>query len=174
MSATVSTLLRHRDISGVSGVGPVATVCEFGSGLTAVHWDSETPSVAIYTDVRHVLNLHGHKGASTLVASETRLEASYRRVMPLILASAFNKPLMCAPHPDMPDRLRLVFQTEVTWRRWIALLDGSTDVAVHEEVAGEMVHRWVSSDGNLWLTYATPLTPDDEHPLTTFDREDRG
>ena len=193
MSAVVSTLMRHRDPSSVSGTGPVATVCEFGSGLTAVHWDTDTPSVTVYTDVRHVLQLHGHGGASTLIAAETRLEKAYRLVVPYLLNSKQDSlPLQVAPHPDHPDRLRLILVNYPTWRWWAALLDLSTDTASHEEVDGEARHTVITPDGNVWLIWHSPLADDeyertdsgdlivdyepqaDEDPLTTYDREDRG
>ena len=157
MSALNYTLHRHRDVSGVSGEGPVATVCEFGSGLVAMHWDSETPSVTVYTDIRHVLKLHGHQGASELEPVEPeRLLAAYSLVMPWMLSARYHdRPVTCAPHPDHPDRLRLTFKDERVWSFWIALLDGSTHAAVHEDIAGEAEHRWVSADGNLWLVYHT-------------------
>jgi hypothetical protein len=174
MTAALFTMQRRRDPSHVSGTGLVGTVVEFDSGLTVLHWDTATPSIEVHPDSRHILQLHGHDGATLLVPFETRLESSYRRVMPYLL-EGHRRPIACAPHPDHPDRLRLVFAPgdETAWRRWIALFDGSTDDAVHEEVSGEMQHRWTSSDGDLWLQYTTPLTDDNEGPLTVFDREDR-
>lgn len=172
MTATVSTLMRHADPSGVSGTGPIGTVVEFGSGLTAFHWDTDTPSVTVYTDVRHVLQLHGHQGASTLVAFETRLERAYKRVVPHLL-SDLRIPVTCAPHPDHLDRLRLTFKSEPIWRFWIALLDGSTDAASHEEQNGELRHRWISPDGDLFLEWFESPARATETDLQIFDREDR-
>lgn len=165
MTATLYHLNRHRDPSGVSGEGDgIATICEFSSGLIAMHWNSETPSVAVYTDIRHIERLHGHEGASTLeITDNDRLLAAYGVVMPFILtAQPHVMPLMVGPHPDHVDRLRLIFLTEQAWRWWIALLDGSTDAAVHEDIGGETEHRWISADGNLWLVYHTRHTS--KHP----------
>lgn len=171
MTATVSILQRHHDVTGVSGEGLIGTVVEFGSGLTAFHWDTSTPSVTVYTDVRHVLQLHGHKGASTLIPAETRLEAAYRRIMPYLLAGGHN-PVVCGPHPEHPDRLRLVFAPgdEAGWRRWIALLDGSSDAAVQEDIGGETEHRWTSSDGDIWLVFHTRHTT--TTPTTAWEMHD--
>lgn len=171
MSAAMFHLLRHEDRSGVSGTGVVGTVVEFDSGLTVLHWDSETPSVAVYTDERHIEQLHGHGGASELVPYETRLERSYRRVMPYLLAGGWS-PVTCGPHPDHPDRLRVTFDGQSTWRYWVALLDGNTYAGTHVEVNGEMRHRWIDPSGDLWLEYFSPLA-DDNDPLETFHREDR-
>jgi hypothetical protein len=183
MTATVSTLMRHRDVSGVSGEGPVATVCEFGSGLTAVHWDSETPSVAIYTDVRHVLDLHGHKGATTLVLNDTEALLGWYERLCKFLTSEQRRPVTCGPHPDHPGRIRVVVQPE-DFAFWTALLDGSTDASVWEAVNGELEHRYATPDGLVWLVSYQPLPPGfiaseafvvpaDETPLQNFEREDR-
>lgn len=160
MTATMYHLNRHRDISGVSGEGEgIATICEFESGLTAMHWNSETPSVAVYTDIRHIEALHGHEGASTLeIYDSARLVAAYGLVVPWMLSARYHdRPTVCAPHPDHPDRLRCVFQDERVWRFWAALLDLSTDAASHEEVAGEVRHTVITPDGNVWLIYHTPI-----------------
>lgn len=175
MTATLYHLNRHRDPSGVSGKGDdIATICEFPSGLVAMHWNSETPSVAVYTDIRHIERLHGHEGASTLEIDDApRLLRAYQRVMRWMLSARYNdRPLTVTPHPDHPGRLRLTFQDERVWAWWIALFDGSTYAASHVEVNGEMQHTWVSPDGDLWLQHFTRI-PNDEHPLETFDREDR-
>ncbi len=173
MSAVVSTLMRHWDPSSVSGTGPVATVCEFGSGLTAVHWDTDTPSVTVYTDVRHVLQLHGHQGASTLELNDTdALLAWYERLC-RYLCSHRRQPVTCGPHPDLPGRIRLTFNDYTIWRFWIGLLDGSTDAAIQEVVNGELVHRWATPDGLVWLTCYLPHHEPEAHPLEIFDPEDR-
>lgn len=174
MSAAMFTLQRSSDPSGVSGTGQVGTVCEFDSGLTVLHWDTATPSIAVYTDSRHIEQLHGHEGATVLVPLETRLESAYKRVVPLLLRRRYDdRPITVAPHPDHLDRLRVTFENGRQWSFWVALLDGSTYAASHSEVNGEMQHTWVSPDGDLWLQYWTPIPNDSEGPLAIFDKEDR-
>lgn len=173
MTAAMYSLMRHHDVTGISGEGHVGTVVEFDDGHTVLHWDTATPSTTVYTDIRHITALHGHEGASTLEPLDSaRLLAAYQRVVPWMLSARYHdRPLTCAPHPDHPDRLRCVFRDERPWRFWISLLDGSSHAAVHEEVNGETEHRWISADGNVWLIYYTPISGDD--PLETFDKEDR-
>jgi len=170
----IYTLRRHRDVSNVSGTGDVATIVEFGSGLTVLHWDSDTPSVQVHTDIRHIEQRHGHNGASTLELNDTaRLLGAYWRVTDLMLLTKDAwQPTTVKPHPGHPDRLRLTFSGHSRWRWWVEILDGSEDAAVHEEVNGEMEHRWCTPDGDIWLSYFTPL-PRDENPLDTFHKEDR-
>lgn len=161
VTATLYSLNRHHDVSGVSGEGDdIATICEFPSGLVAMHWNSDTPSVTVHTDIRHVEALHGHGGASTLSLNEPeRLLAAYRLVMPYVLTAQPRViPLKADAHPDHPDRLRVILLTEQAWRWWIALMDGSSDAATHVEVNGETEHTFITPDGNLWLQYYSPLT----------------
>lgn len=184
MTATVSTLMRHRDVSGVSGEGPIGTVVEFESGLTAFHWDTDTPSVTVYTDVRHVLQLHGHQGASTLELNDTEALLHWYERLCKFLTSEQRRPITCGPHPDYPGRIKLSFNhDETTWAFWVALLEGSTHASVYEEVNGELEHRWTTPDGLVWLVCYRPLPPrliaseafvvPEAHPLEIFDEEDR-
>lgn len=171
MTAVMYNLVRHHDVTGVSGEGQVGTVVEFDDGHTVLHWDTETPSTTVYTDIRHITALHGHGGASTLeLYDNTRLLAGYQRVVPWMITSRHqDQPIVCAAHPLHPDRLRMVFAEERPWRWWIAVLDGSTHTAVHEEVNGETEHRWVSPDGNLWLVYHSSST---SLPADIYDPRD--
>lgn len=152
-------LVRHQDPSGVSGTGAVGTVVEFDSGLTVLHWDTATPSIAVHTDSRQIEQLHGHDGATELVPMDSdRLLSAYRRLMPYLLQDGASiKPIVVGPHPDYPDRLRCVFHDEKSWRFWTALLDGSTDTASHVEVNGELRHRWIDPEGDIWLEWFGPV-----------------
>lgn len=166
MSATLYSLNRHHDPSGVSGTGDdKATICEFESGLIAMHWNSPTPSVTVFTDMRDVENLHGHQGASTVeILDKDRLLRAYATVMPFLLAHVPPRsPVTCGPHPDHRDRLRLTYRDEKAWRFWIAIFDGSTHAATHEEVNGEIRHQWIDPTGDLWLQYFTPAASPESH-----------
>ena len=155
MTATTGRLRRHTDISKVSGIGDVAEFAEFSDGAVAVRWHGDHPSTAAWNDIRDVEIIHGHKGATEILFDDNaRLVRAYRKVMPYVLEGGLN-PVKVGPHADHPDRLQLVFMPgdEAGWRRWIALFEGSTFAAVHEERNGETEHRWVSPDGDLWLSY---------------------
>lgn len=156
---TEFTLHRYADVSGVSGTGDVAFGVEFPDGAVAVRWPGEHPSTAAWNDIRDVEAIHGHGGSTVVEYSEPdRLIAAYQRVVPWLLdKGAVAKPMLVAPHPDHPDRLRLVFPNEGNWSFWIDLLGGSVDATTHEEVNGEMQHTWVTPDGNLWLQYFSQI-----------------
>ena len=164
-------LHRHVDHSGVSGTGVVAEGAEFTDGAVALRWPGQHPSTATWGDMRDMEAIHGHDGDTVVqYTSSARLLAAYQRVVPHILFEHYV-PRTVAPHPDHPDRLRVTLGSERDWRFWVALLEGSTHAATHEEVDGEMRHTWITPDGNVWLIYHTP--PASEDRLKSFDREDR-
>ena len=170
---TEAILRRYKDTSGVSGTGSVAEIFEATDGAVAIRWRGDRPSWGIWPDIRDLEAIHGHEGDSVVeYLDNARLLAAYKRVTPFLL-SAHRRPKTVGPHPDHPDRLRLTFPDDLAWAFWVALLDGSTHAAVHEEVNGEIEHRWISADGNVWLQWHSPLTNDKEDRLTAFDREDR-
>lgn len=57
-------LVRHRDLSGVSGTGDVAEGCLFTDGSVALRWRGDHPATAVWPDLESVLAVHGHQGAT--------------------------------------------------------------------------------------------------------------
>lgn len=170
------TLRRHHDVSGVSGTGDVATIVEFSSGMTVLHWESDTPSIQVHPDFRQIEHLHGHGGASTVELNDTaRLLGAYQAVVPMMLnCDPQQMPLTVSPHPDHPDRLRLVFSSRTDWAVWVQGIAGfpnAVHAAVQEEKDGEVEHRWTTPSGDIWCVFYSPLT--DENPLQRFHQEDR-
>ena len=154
MTATF-VLQRYSDPSGVSGLGVVAHGAEFDDGSVALHWPGEHPSTAVWGDLRDVEATHGHEGATVVQYTDNdRLLKAYQRVVPWMLTARHQD----QPHPLHPDRLRLVMPDERVWAFWVALLDGSTHAATHEEVNGEIRTTWISPEGDLWLQWSTPGT----------------
>ena len=168
---TEFTLYRYEDKSDVSGTGQVAFGCEFPDGAVAVRWPGDHPSTAAWGDIRDVEAIHGHGGSTVVEYTDTaRLLAAYQRVTPFLLSpGTAYRPVTCGPHPDHPDRLRITLQSKAAWRFWCALLEGSTDAATHEEVNGEIEHRWISADGNVWLLYYTRPQP---NPILSWESHD--
>ena len=58
---------RHQDISGVSGVGLVASGVMWADGSVALHWHTKINSHTIFPAIEDMLELHGHAGATELV-----------------------------------------------------------------------------------------------------------
>jgi hypothetical protein len=64
-------LLRHVDVSGVSGIGPVAEGTEWTDGSASLRWRGEHASTAFFeTGVRAILAVHGHSGSSEILYSD--------------------------------------------------------------------------------------------------------
>ncbi|WP_410790549.1 hypothetical protein [Kribbella sp. C-35] len=64
-------LYRYRDPSGVSGTGVVALLVEFppnedGQQWVAAKWLGPNPSMTFWPGIAHLLEVHGHLGASEI------------------------------------------------------------------------------------------------------------
>lgn len=61
------TLVREKDISGVSGTGIVAWVVQFPDGITVTRWCSTpTRQTCIWDSVHDLIAIHGHGGATVI------------------------------------------------------------------------------------------------------------
>lgn len=60
-------LLRHVDVSKVSGTGIVAEGVVFSNGWVSLCWLTETSSLVFYVDISHVEKIHGHNGGTTIL-----------------------------------------------------------------------------------------------------------
>lgn len=59
-------LVREEDVSGTSGVGPVAEGIMFSNGQVVVHWLTQLESVAVYSNVEVCMKIHGHDGKTKI------------------------------------------------------------------------------------------------------------
>lgn len=59
-------LVRHEDITGVSGTGVVAEGVEFTDGSVAVRWSSHRPSTVMWESVDDAITIHGHSGRTVI------------------------------------------------------------------------------------------------------------
>lgn len=72
MTCRTFELHRQNDVTGVSGVGVVADGVEFDDDTVVLHWRGEHPSTVIWPNMRHVVAVHGHDGATEIVWDEDR------------------------------------------------------------------------------------------------------
>lgn len=72
-------LVRHQDVSGVSGTGLVAEGVEFSSGVVALTWLSPWPTSVVFHDrgMASVEAIHGHGGATRIVFDRPDEESGY-------------------------------------------------------------------------------------------------
>lgn len=60
-------LVRHADVSGVSGTGVVAEGVEWSDGTVTLHWCGRYPTTTVWQDgIEAVRAIHGHQGATTI------------------------------------------------------------------------------------------------------------
>jgi len=59
-------LIRHEDVSGVSGTGVVAEGVRFSTGKVALSWCSNLHSVTVYDAVDDLERIHGHEGRTSI------------------------------------------------------------------------------------------------------------
>jgi hypothetical protein len=57
-------LVRHSDVSGVSGTGVVAEGTVFSDGAVALRWKGKNPSTAAWDGLAGIIAVHGHEGAT--------------------------------------------------------------------------------------------------------------
>lgn len=63
-------LLRHKDISGVSGTGVVAEGVRFHDGQCVISWFGQYHSMETHPSISQIKKLHGHGGATKVVWSK--------------------------------------------------------------------------------------------------------
>lgn len=59
-------LVRHKDPTGVSGVGVVAEGALWSSGAVAVHWPGYPRSTSVWSGLDELLAAHGHDGDTVI------------------------------------------------------------------------------------------------------------
>ena len=57
-------LVRHRDVSGVSGTGIVAEGAVWSSGWVALHWPGHPRATSVWASLDDLVIAHGHAGAT--------------------------------------------------------------------------------------------------------------
>jgi hypothetical protein len=63
-------LLRHQDISGVSGTGIVADGVIWPDGTASLRWRGERPSTVHWDRIADAKAVHGHGGATEIVLDD--------------------------------------------------------------------------------------------------------
>ncbi|GAA3153037.1 hypothetical protein JOF29_008709 [Kribbella aluminosa] len=59
-------LVRHKDISGVSGTGLVAEGTLWSSGAVALHWPGHPSATSVWSGILDLIAAHGHDGATEI------------------------------------------------------------------------------------------------------------
>jgi hypothetical protein len=59
-------LVRHQDVSGVSGIGVVAEGIQFSTGRIALTWLHHWSSIGIYNNLEDLIAIHDHHGQTVV------------------------------------------------------------------------------------------------------------
>jgi hypothetical protein len=59
-------LVRHEDVTGVSGTGIVAEGVKFTDGSCAMRWITDLSSTTIYKDMETLIAIHSHDGRTVV------------------------------------------------------------------------------------------------------------
>lgn len=57
-------LVRHHDVSGVSGTGVVADGVKFVDGVCVIRWRGLRKSTVVWDRIEDAMAIHGHNGAT--------------------------------------------------------------------------------------------------------------
>lgn len=59
-------MIRHVDVTGISGTGVIAEGTQFRDGTTVLRWYGDHPSTAVWPSVEEIAAVHGHQGATEI------------------------------------------------------------------------------------------------------------
>lgn len=92
MTGATFTIHRDEDVTGISGTGVIAEGWESSDGKTVVLlWLTDTPSVCVYSDVRHIERIHGHGGKTRIVWDTPQQYTPHDPETPPSLGSAWER-----------------------------------------------------------------------------------
>lgn len=75
-------LVRHEDVSGVSGTGIVAFGSVFPNGKAVLSWSTAKSSVAVYDNLDDLMSIHLH-GDKTVLCWIWRIDEATLEIDPL-------------------------------------------------------------------------------------------
>jgi hypothetical protein len=158
MSAHTFRLLRHRDLSGVSGTGIVAEGVEFSDGAVAIRWLGEHPSTVAWNDIRHMEAIHGHGGDTEIVFDErpSRGGSTVERIVNGLQRTDLTS---CSVSFDA-GRAQIHAYMAADWLRWLDHLGGSPDAAIKRQRPGNpgkfpWEWSWTAPDNSVRVFYIT-------------------
>ncbi|MEU4192504.1 hypothetical protein AB0E69_11420 [Kribbella sp. NPDC026611] len=107
MSSRRFRLIRHYDVSGVSGTGPVAEGVQFTDGAVALRWYGDYPTTTVWDGIESVIAIHGHGGATEVewIDPESSPDPDLQIPPPETLRPRPWPDLHSAAEPQDPDPL---------------------------------------------------------------------
>jgi len=156
MTARLFLLVRHTDVSGVSGTGVVAEGIEYEDGGIALRWKGEWPATAVWPNMESLLKIHGHDGKTTVRYLDTAAGSAGL----LLAGAARGIPFISM---EIRDQSQVHASTADAWRLWVEHLGGSVDAAHRSELDSTYFPwrwDWISPDGAIRIFHLT-TNPDE-------------
>lgn len=150
-------LLRHTDVSGVSGTGVVAEGVAWSDGTAELRWKGVNPTSSHHDNgVSSVLAIHGHDGAS-----EIRWHSLSEPYSPLHNAAdliAYGLPYLRVDQAANDKRVVVHVRDEHEWRLWLAALgpENAADASVYVDRSTSeypQQREWSTPDGRIKVLY---------------------
>ena len=111
MSSRRFRLIRHQDVSGVSGTGPVAEGVQFTDGAVALRWYGDYPTTTVWDGIESVIAIHGHEGATEVEWLDAESGPDPDLEIRTDLPPRPWPDLHAAPEPDLEPDLRTETKT---------------------------------------------------------------
>lgn len=149
------TLLRHFDVSNVTGTGQVAQGVEFDDGTISLRWFGVRASTNNYACIDDVISVHCHGDKSEVVWHD---QTVLGKVGELVAAGLGFNHIYQIGHGDEPW-VEVATNSRLQWLSWLQQLSPAEhpeDAAVQVDWEGrcyDWQHRWMDPTGNILVTY---------------------
>lgn len=147
-------LIRTVDVSGVSGLGHIASGWQLDNGWIVLAWPTPIPSVAVFPDEDTMLAAHGHSGNTTV---EWTPQTVLGKVGELIAAGLpFTRVTQVGFGPERWVTVETSGRGEwLAWLHALSVAEHPEDAAVQVDWDGtyDFQHRWMDATGNVLVTY---------------------
>jgi hypothetical protein len=149
------SLVRHEDVTGISGEGVVARGWRSPSGKLIFEWLSDYPSLVQFDSEEGLLDKHGHNGKTVI---EWSPQTVLGKIGELIAAGLTFTHLDQSGYGE--ERWVHVHTSGLNeWLAWLHALSAvehPEDAAVQVDWSGpsyDWQHRWMDGSGSILVTY---------------------
>jgi hypothetical protein len=147
-------LLRHHDVSGVTGEGIVAQGVEFDDHTVSLRWHGTRASTNNYKTIDDVIAVHCHGDKSEVVWHDRTVLG---KVGELVAGGlAFTDIHLAGTGPERWVHITCCGQDEwLSWLHNLSAAEHPEDSAVQVDWDGDYAwqHRWMDATGNVLVTY---------------------
>jgi len=153
-------LIRHTDVTGVSGEGRVAEGVLWSDGSVSLRWLGEWPTTTFHErGIDSVQTIHGHQGATEIRWQEDEASRGTSTVE-RVVAGIQRADIASVAVSFVKGRAEIHAYMADDWLKWLAHLGGSPDAATKRERAGDpgkfpWEWSWTAPDNSVRVFYIT-------------------